>query len=253
MKKKLFLILPIILVAAVLLMLGRNAKPKPRIAFVIDDWGYNLNNIDLVIQIDRPLTISILPNLRYSRKVAERILNDAKIHDVILHLPLESKSDMTSEVDTIRLNMSKEKIISTLIDDMESIPGIVGVSNHQGSKATGDRRVMVIVLNELKKRGLFFLDSLTTPDSICSDIAQDIGLRYTVRDVFLDLTDQTDLEHFESYIRKQVNELRDVALKEGKAVGIGHNKEIMLRVIKYSIPEFEKQDIEIVPLKELVE
>ena len=93
---------------------------------------------------------------------------------------------------------------------------------------------------------------MTTPNSACPGIARDIGLRYAQRDVFLDLTDQTDMEHFESYIRKQIQELADVAIENGRAIGVGHNKKITLEVIKDSIPGLEKQGIKIVPLKELV-
>lgn len=251
MRKILFLILPLVIVAAALLIFTRNDKPMARIAFVIDDWGYNFDNIDLVSQIDRPLTISILPNLRYSRRIAETMAGDDR-RDVILHLPLESKSDAAAEINTIRMDMTEDKILSILIDDIENIPGLIGVSNHQGSEATGDKRVMGTVFRELKERDLFFLDSLTTPDSVCSELAREIGVRYTIRDVFLDITDQTDLKHFDSYIRKQINELANVALKEGTAVGVGHNKEITLKAIRDSIKDLEKKGIEIVSLKELV-
>ena len=168
-------------------------------------------------------------------------------------LPLESKSNAAAEIDTIRLDMPEDRILSILRSDIKSIPGLIGVSNHQGSEATRDRRVMGIVFKELRERNLFFLDSLTTSDSVCSELARKIGLRYTIRDVFLDITDQTDLKHFSSYIRKQINELAKVALKNGKAVGVGHNKEITLKVIRDSIKDLEKKGIEIVSLKELVE
>jgi len=144
-------------------------------------------------------------------------------------------------------------MIATILEDgIDAVPGLIGVSNHQGSKATEDERVMKIVLGELKKRELFFLDSRTTSKSVCADIARDIRLRFTRRDVFLDLTDQTDLDDFESYIRGQVRELASVALKQGRAIGVGHNKKITLKVLKDIIPDIEKKGIKIVPLKELV-
>jgi len=235
-----------------LFILYRGTRPKGLVAFVIDDWGYNKRNIDLVLDIDRPLTISILPNLRYSDYVAEEIIKNTKIHDIILHLPLESKSGMAAEIDTIRSSMTENGIVSILEKDIESIPGVVGVSNHQGSKATRDKKIMSIVLSELEKRKLFFLDSLTAPDSVCSYLAHDIGLKCAIRDVFLDITDQTDLENFEAYIRKQIRELAAIALERGSAIGVGHNKKITLTAIKDAIPELEKQGIKIVPLKTLV-
>ena len=63
-------------------------ETKAYVAFVIDDWGYNQRYIDLLLQIDRPLTLAILPNLRYSGYVAEVVKeNGEDVHDIILHLP----------------------------------------------------------------------------------------------------------------------------------------------------------------------
>ncbi|MBU1853032.1 MAG: divergent polysaccharide deacetylase family protein [Candidatus Omnitrophica bacterium] len=97
------------------------------------------------------------------------------------------------------------------------------------------------------------MDSLTTTDSVCLDIARDIGVKYTRRDIFLDITDQTDFKNFESYIKQQIRKLARIALEKGSAVGIGHNKKITIEAIKDSVPKLEEEGIEIVPLKELVQ
>ena len=253
MKKSIAIIILAVLIIALLVIMFYNAsRPKGLVAFVIDDWGYNKRNIDLALEIDRPLTIAILPNLRYSKYVTEEFAKTSNVCDIILHLPLESKSNRAAEKGTIRSNMEQETIVTILEDGIDDVPGFIGVSNHQGSKASEDKRVMKIILGELKKRELFFLDSVTTPKSVCADIARDIKLRFSRRDVFLDLTDQTDLEHFESYVRGQVRELTSVALKQGHAIGVGHNKKTTLKVLKDLIPDMEKKGIKIVPLKELV-
>jgi len=253
MKKKIFIISSIIFaIFAFALILYKSTRPKPAVAFIIDDWGYNKRYIDLVSEINRPLTISILPNLRYSRYVAEEISKRSEMYDIILHLPLESKSNRTAEANTIRCEMDKEKILSILDSDIESVPGLVGVSNHQGSKATEDERVMKIILEELRKRELFFVDNFTSPDSMCLDVAKNLGIKFATRDVFLDITDQTDLENFESYIKRQIQELAALAIQRGSAIGVGHNIEITLRVIKESIPDLEKQGIRIKSLKKMV-
>lgn len=253
MKKSIVaIILTVSLIVLSVVMFYNTSRPKGLVAFVIDDWGYNKRNIDLALEIDRPLTISILPNLRYSKYVAQEFVKASNAYDIIMHLPLESKSNRAVERGTIRSNMEQEMITTILEEGMDSVPGLIGVSNHQGSKATEDERVMKIVLGELKKRELFFLDSLTTSKSVCADVARDIKLRFARRDVFLDLTDQADPEDFESYIRSQVRELASVALEQGRAIGIGHNKKITLKVLKDLIPDMEKKGIKIVPLKELV-
>lgn len=251
MKKYIFIItglLIFVIFAAVCIMKMTTKKAKAYVAFVIDDWGYNQRYIDLLLQIDRPITLAILPNLRYSGYVAEEIKKNGNVHDIILHLPLESKNGDAVEMNTIRSGMGKSDILPILAKDLGSIPGIIGVSNHQGSKVTEDKRVMRIILTELKKRNLFFLDSRTTPRSVVSNVAAEIGIRHAVRDVFLDLGE----EKTERYVKKQIEKLASVALQKKRAIGIGHNKMITLKAIKDAIPYLEKHGIAIVPLKELV-
>ncbi len=238
--------------ALILFINNRHARPKGLIAFVIDDWGYNKKNIELLFQIQRPITVSILPNLRYSSYIAKAVGDKKTMHDIILHLPLESESDEAAEINTIRGDMEKSEIMSIFEKDIESVPGLIGVSNHQGSNATRDKRVMRVIFEELKRRRLFFLDSLTTSDSVARDVAREAGVGFCQRDVFLDITDQTDFENFYSYIKGQIDELSMIAINNGSAIGIGHDRTITLNAIKDSIPELEKKGIKIVPLKDLV-
>lgn len=253
MKKYILLVLiGVLALSTAIFILNKKKEPRGRVAFIIDDWGYNKKHIDLLFEIDRPITASILPNLRYSKEIAEEIRERNKIYDIILHLPLESKSNRAAELNTIKCNMPASEVKSLLEKDIESIPGIIGVSNHQGSKAAEDKELMRLILKELKKRKLFFVDSLTTPYSVCSEVARSIGVKHAERDVFLDLTDQTDTEHLEAYVKKQIGQLAEIALANQTAIGIGHTKSATLKVIKESIPGLEKKGIRIVPLKELV-
>lgn len=226
-------------------------KIKPKVAFVIDDWGYNLSNIDLLLEIDRPFTLAILPKLMYSDDIMEMIHGKPK-YDAILHLPMESKSGEGQEIDTIKRSMSKQRVLTILERDIDSIPGIIGISNHQGSKLTEDRVVMSIILEKVKEKGLFYFDSKTTPVSVCWKIADNIGLRYAERDIFLDLMEQKDPNQKKAAIKKQIRKLIDIAKQKGRAIAIGHDRAATIEVIKESIPEIERQNIEIVPLKDMV-
>ncbi len=258
MKRYIFIAGAVVLsVALVLFLIHANQKkksePEASIAFVIDDWGYNNRYIDLIFDIERPVTLSVLPNLRYSSYIAESVLENNSLYDIIVHVPMESKSGRAAERLTILSDMTEKEIISALDKSIKSVPGAIGISCHQGSKLTEDERAMRIIMEETKKRGLFFLDSVTTPDSVCKKVAGAVGLDMIGRDVFLDITDQTDMDNFESYVRTQMDELMNEALVKGSATGIGHNKRITLEIIKEYVPIIEKKGIKIVPLKELVE
>ncbi len=99
---------------------------------------------------------------------------------------------------------------------------------------------------------LFFLDSRTTPVSVCGKISGKIGLGYAERSVFLDLAQKKEEKQYKAYVKKQIRELINIAKAKGSAIAIGHDKRFTLEVIKDSIPDIEKENIKIVPLKTLV-
>ncbi len=217
---------------------------KGKIAIVIDDWGYNLNNLYILDQIKYPLTVSILPNLDYSRTVATALYKRGM--EVILHLPMEPHEKYRLERNTILTSMDEQTIRNIITQDLDDIAYAKGVSNHMGSKVTEDYRTMDIIFKELKKRNLFFMDSLVSSKTICADLAKKIHLGFVRRGVFLDNKEEA------AYIRQQIHKLKIKARVYGQAVGIGHDREITLKVLSEVMPELEKQGYQFVFVSDLV-
>jgi polysaccharide deacetylase 2 family uncharacterized protein YibQ len=209
---------------------------RPKLAIVLDDWGYNTKNLDAVFQVGKPLTISVLPDLPYSTFIAQK----AKEHglEVILHMPMEPKAKIKLELATLRTDMSENEIRAGLSKALNTVPGAVGINNHEGSKATEDRRFMKVVFDELKKNNMFFLDSLVTNYSVCEPAAKEAGIRFVKRSVFL------DNESDPAYIKKQIGKAMDLAIKNGDAVAIGHDRPNTIAALKESIPLIESRGIE---------
>lgn len=217
---------------------------KGSIAFVIDDWGYNLDNLTALKQIKYPLTLAVLPNLPYSKKISR----EAKLSafEVILHLPMQPHEQLRLERNTVMTSMDRETIGNILEDDFKSIVYARGVSNHMGSKATEDERILSIIFPEFKKRRLYFLDSYVSRDSICRQTAEKFDLRFAVRDIFIDNT--LDAE----YIKGQINKLKKKALAYGNAIGIGHDRKATLEVLKEVMPQLDKEGFKLVFVSDLV-
>lgn len=218
---------------------------KPRVAIVLDDFGYNMSNFALLSEIREPITLSILPELRYSSEVAKKA--KAKGYEVILHLPLESeRSDVEEEADTIRTGMSVSAVHARLAHELRTVPGASGVSNHMGSKSTSERDTMSAVFTYLKKNDLFFLDSMTSPNSVCREVASETGIRYARRDIFLDNSNNL------SDIEAQIETMRRMAKRRGLAIAVGHDRKNTIIALRRMIPELRKDGIEVVPLSEVV-
>jgi len=87
---------------------------------------------------------------------------------------------------------------------------------------------------------------MTTAQSVCRDIAADAGVAYARRDVFLDNSNKLE------DIEKQIELLKETALKRGRAIGIGHDRKNTLIALKRMLPKLKDAGIEIVPASELV-
>lgn len=219
----------------------------PRVAIVIDDVGYNEEPIYELLDLGEPLTFAIIPHLEKSVDIAEFLKE--KSQEVILHIPMEPEE--TSFIDlgrgglwTYMENREIEKIIR---ENIAAVPYIKGVSNHMGSRFTSRPEKMQVVLNEVKKSGLFFLDSRTTAYTVGYKLAKEMGLKSLERDIFLD--GEEDLE----YIKNQLKKVESLALKEGKAIAIGHPKAVTIEALRIVLPEFKKKNIEMVSVSKLIE
>lgn len=215
-----------------------------KIAIVIDDVGYDLSLLQQFLQLDIPLTFAVLPNLRYSAPSARLITKNGRT--VILHMPMQPERDVTMDDSFITVSLSPQEIAKRIDRALRSVPGAVGVSNHMGSLVTQRDDIMDVVMINLAKHNLFFLDSLTTPNSVGPLSALKAGVPILKRDVFIDNEDDP------KYVVRQLEQLASIALKKGKAIGIGHLKETTLEGIKLALPYFEEKGIKVVSLNELL-
>ncbi len=224
----------------------KSVPPKGKIAIVLDDWGYSYHLVPLALTLKIPLNISILPAHAYSERIARTMRKAGNF--ILLHLPMEPHNAASEplEKDTILTSMDKTQVESILNRDFASVPFIGAVNNHMGSKATEDEKLLGVIFDYLKAKHIFFLDSYTSNKSVAEKVAAEKKLPYLKREVFLD--DTAD----KSAIMKQLKRTEAIALKDGQAIAIGHDKKLTLETIKAFIPEARKDGIKFVYLPELI-
>ena len=253
-KKAIIIISTLVLISLVLIVRVIRIHQKeqkrisslPKVAIVLDDWGYNTNNIDLLNSIDAPLNISILPNLTFSKAIASTV-SKRDDRQVLLHMPMEPESNQVRLEDNTLLTSMDAAIINKLINKaLDTVENAKGMSSHMGSKATQDSRLMGSVMDSAKLNNLYFLDSKSTLYSVTEEKAKG-RVPYIERDVFLDNDSNKE------YINKQFDILIERAKLQGYAIGIGHDKVNTLEVLANRIPEVKDIDIEFVLVSELIE
>ena len=226
--------------------LEKTVTGKNRVAFVIDDIGYNLSQVRRIIQMNIPVTLSILPHCPYSQEAANEARHNGL--EIILHLPMEPREypERNPGKGALITHMSTVEIIDTLRHNIEAVPGIVGVNNHMGSRFMENGEKLTIVFNELKKRNLFFVDSCTTNKSMARRVAKEIGIAYASRDVFIDNC------HLYKDTRKILERITNSRNRWQTLILIGHPYESTFEAINEMGPIFKSEGIDIVPLSALV-
>ncbi len=229
---------------------ARRASPPPtipevRVAIVIDDVGFQEEPTLGFARLGLPITFAVLPHQRYSAGLARRLRSMG--HEVILHLPMEPLGYPARDpgVGSVREGMSATEIASVVGADLLEVPGAIGLNNHMGSRATADPELMRAVLQVCGERGLYFLDSRTTPETVAYHLALRMGVRAAKRDVFLD--DRRE----RTYIEGQVRSLLAKARLEGSAVAIGHPDAITLDALRRSADLLSGAGVRVVPASAL--
>ncbi len=188
-------------------------KPKC-LVFVIDDAGYSMKQLEEFLRLPFPLTISVLPGLPNSVKAAAAVRAAGK--ELILHQPMQALGGQDPGPGAILLGMGRDEIERIVDDNLKTVPGAVGMNNHMGSAATADLGIMEAVAAVAKRRGIYYVDSLTTSGTAVAEAARLVGIPYWERNVFLDNAPDR------ASIIRAVEDGKKRASKDRPAVMIGH-------------------------------
>ena len=221
------------------------APVRPRLAIIIGALGARSDVFETLKAVERPLTLAVLPELPLSAKIAAEAPRAGM--EVLLHLPLEPYH--YPEVDpgpgALTMTMAADEIRTLVRKHLAAFP-VTGVSTHMGSRLTEDREKMEWILGPIKERSLFFVDSLTSNQSVAWRVAQEMGIPTLRRQIFL------DPELDEGTVRRQLQAAGALTERRGSAIAIGHGHPLTLRLLREMIPKWEARGIRLVKVSELL-
>ena len=218
-----------------------------RIAIVIDDFGYQDQNLILSFcELPQPITFSIFPGEKHTAWIAQQAIE--KNHGVMVHLPMEPIDYPARDPgpNAIFLDYAPEKIAELTQNALASVPHAKGMNNHMGSRVTQNFEAMKAVLRVVKRWNFFFIDSVTSPQSVAYAIARDMGIPSDRNAMFLDIVED------EEAVVKRLYRLAARARHEGTAIGIGHAKPHTLHALQRMLPELVEQGFVFVLAEEAV-
>ena len=225
---------------------GTVRKPGS-VAIVIDDMGTSIQELNALMSLDVPLTFSVIPQLPHATEVARTA--HGRGYEVIVHLPMEPKGypQRRLEKDGLLMSLSDDAIDRQMRRYLELVPYASGANNHMGSRYTEDASKMLPVMQVLREKRLYFLDSKTTPLSVGNSLAHEVGIRSVSRNVFLDNVQELGA------IRTQLEQVAQIARKRGYAVAICHPHKATIEALALVLPALKAEGITFVKLSQVVE
>jgi hypothetical protein len=195
---------------------GIHEPSRSRMVIVVDDLGRSLGAGRHLADLSFPVTFSVMPHEPHSQALAELARNHGQ--EVIVHLPMQPESYPRTNPGpgALLVDMSPRVVTKTLLEDLARVPGARGANNHMGSRFTRDKKGMETVMKVFRDRHLFFLDSMTTPDSCGQEVTSTFHVPYLRRHVFLDNVRD------EKAILFQLRKAQRLAQKRGTCIAIGH-------------------------------
>lgn len=227
-------------------------KPKParpagrpgEVAIVIDDLGMNTASARRLMALSANLTLAVIPWQPHSREIV--IAGAANGAEVILHQPMEAHDYHGRKMRGMLLTgMTDDQLRETLDESLNAYPGIKGLNNHMGSTFTENFHAMKIVTEELGRKGLYFLDSVTSASSVGRRAAATAGIRAYRRDIFLD--NKPDY----LYMLGMWERFIAMAREHGDAVLIAHDRRDTIEFLEKRLGDLKKQELTLLPLSRL--
>ena len=217
------------------------------LAIVVDDLGYDPSADAESLKMPEKVTLAVIPFGPSSRRIAQAARSRG--FTVLVHVPMEPASPASDRTEGFRMRrgMSRREMDALLSRMLQDVPHAAGASNHMGSAFTADPEAMGTYAALLRAKGLYLVDSVTTPASKALDAARNAGVRAARRDVSLD----ADLSPGE--MRARWEKAVSIAREKGAAILVCHGRPETVRFVVGLLPGLRSLGIRPVTLDEFLD
>lgn len=224
------------------------APPGPagrgRIAIVIDDIGPAFEDSERALRLPAPITMSVLPYAKHAAELAAEARQRG--HEILVHMPMQPIGHADPGPNALLTGLSQAEFARRLHWNLTRFDGYVGVNNHMGSRLTTDPALMRIVLQALRERGVFYLDSRTIAGSVGLPLAKQLGEPALGRNVFL------DNEMTPAAVRRQLSVTETYAERHGSVIAIGHPHPVTVEALEQWVEEARRRGFTLAPITALL-
>ncbi|MDG1206823.1 MAG: divergent polysaccharide deacetylase family protein [Pseudomonadales bacterium] len=220
------------------------SNPPAYLAIIIDDLGHNLSNGERAVRLSSPVTYAVLPDSIHAKTIS--LLAHTSNKEVLVHLPMTNHSNHPDSPNTLNEQQAEHEFLEAIDRAIQQVPYAIGINNHMGSRLTQQRTQMTWLMQDLKKRDMFFIDSRTTPATVAEQVARETNLKAAHRDVFLD-----NIRNHEAISAAFASAVH-IAKTQGSALVIAHPYPVTLQFLEETLPLMKDMGIEVIRTSELV-
>ncbi|MBB4267253.1 divergent polysaccharide deacetylase family protein [Roseospira visakhapatnamensis] len=213
---------------------------RPMVTVVIDDLGLDHRRTARVAALPGPLTLSFMS---YAGELpAQTAAGRRAGHELMLHMPMQpSSARVNPGPGALMVGQSADEIRRRLDGALRGFAGYVGLNNHMGSRFTANPAGMGVVMDEVRRRQLLFLDSRTTGGSVAPGLAARAGVPFIERSIFL------DHDPGRATVDRQLAQLERVAARHGHAIAIGHPRDATIAGLSAWLGPAQARGLALVP------
>ena len=216
-----------------------------RVAILISGLGLpDSPEDDAVAALPAPISVAYAA---YGRNLQERVTKLRLAgHEILLQIPLEPDDYPSQDPGphTLLTTLPPEDNIKRLQWMMSRFTGYVGVTNYMGAKFESSQVSFLPVLEEVKARGLIYVDDGSVKQSTAGQIASMLGLDYSVAHVQIDDSPGS--------VGSALARLESVAKERGTAIGIASAKPATLKQLSAWSETLQAKGIVLVPVSAAV-
>jgi len=230
-------------IVVMLVALPARAAP-PAIAIIIDDLGDRHAESSAAVALPGAVACAFLPGSPHTPALAMAAHRAGK--EVLVHLPLQPVNGR-AHPQVLATAADATNRDAALAQMLGAVPHAIGVNNHQGSLATADRTAMRWLMRQLAQHRVgYFIDSMTSAQSVAYPLARAYGLPTARRHVFLDNVQTPEA------INASFDELLRQARRRGAAVAIGHPYPATLQVLRERLGQLDKEGVVLLAPSQLI-
>ena len=216
---------------------------RPRVALLISGLGMSKRATDTAISaLPSQVSLAFSP---YGHNLQARVDAARKAgHEVLLLVPMEPENYPKNDPgpQTLLTTLPTADNLDRLHWVMSRFAGYVGLVNDMGSRYTASEEAMTPVLEDIKARGLLFMDARSSQYSVAAKLARTLRVPRVLNNRFL------DSERTEENIRRQLEDLENVAKTYGAAAGIGGPYPLTLRLVAEWAATLNERGFDLAPI-----